>query len=209
MNRLCTDLFTGGDRGLDQRGMLVLLKRFSLEDGVIITPRAGLVRRVLYPLRAYSQPALEEEEMTTTCTVAELAQMYDPTVCYLPPAQPSLVEVFSPFTQKYLVFDNLIVPLGKKLRMILGSDASSCDLVMLGSRVDPHHAMIFYDNGCYFIQDLGSRLGTFVNGRRISGIVELCPGDEITMKPYSITFTDTKPAGSGRAYLSQPAFLPV
>lgn len=147
--------------------------------------------------------------MTTTCTAADLDKLYGPSLCYLPPSQPGPVEVFSPFTQKYLVFENLIVPLGKKLRMILGSDASSCDMIMLGARVDRNHAMIFYDNGCYFIQDLGSRLGTFVNGRRISGIVELLAGDEITLKPYSITFTDTKSTGPGRAYLSQPAFLPA
>lgn len=147
--------------------------------------------------------------MTATCCAADVEKLYGPSFCYLPSSQPGPFEVLSPFTQKYLVFDNLVVPLGKKLRMILGSDASACDMVMLGARVDARHAMIFYDHGCYFIQDLGSRLGTYVNGRRITDIVELCSGDEITLKPYSITFTDTQPTGPGRAYLRQPAFVPA
>ena len=54
-------------------------------------------------------------------------------------------------------------------------------------RVSRNHAIIFYQNGKYYIEDLGSRNGTFVNGNKIS-MVPLSNGDEIKIGDYIIRF---------------------
>jgi len=100
------------------------------------------------------------------------------------------VRLFAPFNRKYLLFENMVVPLGEKLHLVLGSDPVMCDMVLLGARISRQHAMIFYHDGCYFLQDLGSVHGTYINGYKISGMVELHPGDEIGLKPYVMSFRE-------------------
>ncbi len=41
------------------------------------------------------------------------------------------------------------------------------------------HARVFSDSGSFFVEDLGSTNGTYVNGRKISHPMELRPGDRI------------------------------
>ena len=53
------------------------------------------------------------------------------------------------------------------------------------------HAEIFYKDGCYFIQDLGSLHGTYVNGQKVGGVAELHAGDEIMVKPYTLVFSSS------------------
>jgi neural Wiskott-Aldrich syndrome protein len=135
--------------------------------------------------------------MSRSCNAADVPEFFDSSACYSSspelarphPAIPNDVRVFSPYGQKCLVFKHVVIPLGAKLRVVLGSDAASCDLVLMGKPVDPQHAMVLYHNGGYFIQDLDSRCGTYVNGRRISSITELRVGDEIALRPYTIRFS--------------------
>ena len=54
-----------------------------------------------------------------------------------------------------------------------------CDFVINSGKVSREHAVIMRDGGDYFIEDLGSSNGTFVNGERISAARELAPGDEV------------------------------
>jgi pSer/pThr/pTyr-binding forkhead associated (FHA) protein len=79
-----------------------------------------------------------------------------------------------------------VVPLGAHRELILGRAPSAA------VRFDPerdtpvgrHHARIVpRDDGRvgFVIVDLGSRNGTFVNGRRVDGVVELCPGDIVQL----------------------------
>ncbi|MFK7788223.1 MAG: FHA domain-containing protein, partial [Phycisphaeraceae bacterium] len=49
------------------------------------------------------------------------------------------------------------------------------------SRVSKNHAEIYYDNGLWLLRDLGSANGTFVNRKRVKGMIELEPGDQIQM----------------------------
>ena len=47
-----------------------------------------------------------------------------------------------------------------------------------------HHARIIpRDDGRvgFRIMDVGSRNGTFVNGERVTGVVDLCPGDVVQL----------------------------
>lgn len=103
------------------------------------------------------------------------------------------VSIFSPCGQKYLVFKNLVMPLGRKVRTVLGSDPVACDMVLVGEGIDARHATIFYHDGAYFIEDHDSRNGTFVNNRRVAPVAELHVGDMIRLKSYVMRFTGVNP----------------
>jgi sigma-B regulation protein RsbU (phosphoserine phosphatase) len=71
---------------------------------------------------------------------------------------------------------------------ITAGRASSCD-IPLGDQYSSgcHVAFVRKDRG-YAVQDLGSKNGTYVNGRRISGEVSLNRGDEILVGETKIIF---------------------
>ena len=56
-------------------------------------------------------------------------------------------------------------------------------LVASNEFVSRAHAEIRPKNGRYFLRDLGSRNGTFVNGKKVSGEQELAVNDTITLGP--------------------------
>ncbi|RPI49938.1 MAG: FHA domain-containing protein [Chloroflexi bacterium] len=57
------------------------------------------------------------------------------------------------------------------------------DLVVDDRWVSRHHARVRREGDQYLIEDLGSKNGTLVNGRRISGPTLLADGDEIQVSP--------------------------
>jgi pSer/pThr/pTyr-binding forkhead associated (FHA) protein len=63
--------------------------------------------------------------------------------------------------------------------LILGREQSSADLVIDDPGVSRRHARVIPENGGVVVEDLGSSNGTYVNGERISGPVELGAGDEV------------------------------
>jgi DNA-binding winged helix-turn-helix (wHTH) protein len=77
---------------------------------------------------------------------------------------------------------------------LLGRD-EGCLVRSRSVRVSRHHAKITVAAGRAVLQDLGSRNGTSVGGRRIEGPVELALGDTIEVGPEEIVFLG--PGGSG------------
>jgi hypothetical protein len=65
--------------------------------------------------------------------------------------------------------------------LILGREHSTADLVIPDPGVSRRHARILPQNGGVIVEDLGSSNGTYVNGQRISGPVELGAGDEVQL----------------------------
>ncbi len=63
--------------------------------------------------------------------------------------------------------------------MLIGREDEKCDLVIADRQVSRHHALISLENDGYMLKDLGSKNGTFVNGREIQGPHALQDGDEI------------------------------
>ena len=63
--------------------------------------------------------------------------------------------------------------------------------------LDPHasrlHALIDMEEGIPFVEDLGSRNGTRVNARPISGRVALAPGDDIRVGRARIVYSGEVP----------------
>jgi serine phosphatase RsbU (regulator of sigma subunit) len=53
--------------------------------------------------------------------------------------------------------------------------------------VSRQHARIVTENGGYFLEDLQSSNGTYVNGKRVNGRVPLVPRDTVQIGPYVLT----------------------
>ncbi len=67
--------------------------------------------------------------------------------------------------------------------------ASENTISLLDDRCSRYHAKIFYENGQWFVQDLGSRNGTIVDGTLLSTqIHELIPGSRIQVGRSELQF---------------------
>lgn len=62
--------------------------------------------------------------------------------------------------------------------MTLGRD-DVCDIVIPHRQISRQHICFRREHGAYFVEDLNSKNGTWVNGHRIEGSRELSDGDEI------------------------------
>jgi len=75
-----------------------------------------------------------------------------------------------------------------------------CDLVLeSGAVVSRQHARLFSRNGGYACEDLGSRNGTFVNGKLINGPTQLQDGDTVRICDIEMLFGDAREQSSIRA----------
>ena len=81
-------------------------------------------------------------------------------------------------------------PLAGKVTMI-GRDPS-CDLVVGNPETSGRHAIIVNTGGTFFIEDLDSVNGTFVNGKRISLRTRLAQEDRIELSGLKVNFHDDR-----------------
>lgn len=84
--------------------------------------------------------------------------------------------------------------------MVLGRHPQNA-IVLDNVAVSRHHARILENHGRYFIEDLRSRNGTYVNGDRTEGRQELNDTDNIKICGMALSFhvkrpTDTEPSSS-------------
>ncbi|HEX6879509.1 MAG TPA: SpoIIE family protein phosphatase, partial [Terriglobales bacterium] len=70
------------------------------------------------------------------------------------------------------------------------------DVVLKDARVSRDHAKFSCENGVYFIEDEGSRHGTYVNGQRINGRLEVHVGDQIQFGPSVTAVLQTASASN-------------
>jgi hypothetical protein len=66
-----------------------------------------------------------------------------------------------------------------------------CHVTLFDSSVSRRHARIIVDDRCAIIDDLKSRNGCRVNGKRIDGPTELCEGDRIRIGTQELVFGTT------------------
>lgn len=64
----------------------------------------------------------------------------------------------------------------------------NCDITLKGQYISGRHAHIWYENGEWYLEDLGSRNGTEINGQRIRGCVILDPQDKIVIGDQPFVF---------------------
>lgn len=57
--------------------------------------------------------------------------------------------------------------------------APECDLKIDDTYASQQHARVFARNGAWYVEDLGSTNGTFVNEQRLAAPAQLTPGDKI------------------------------
>lgn len=72
------------------------------------------------------------------------------------------------------------------------------DVVLIDDRVSRIHCGLRLWDGAYYLKDLKSRNGTFVNGRRIE-VTTLQPGDEIRVGQQILIFEDESAPGPDTA----------
>jgi len=76
-----------------------------------------------------------------------------------------------------------------------------CDVVIGVRKVSAKHARIAQDGAQFFVEDLGSSNGTFVNGRRISSRLVLRPGDRLELFGVVLEYqVDGADAGAGPGF---------
>jgi hypothetical protein len=73
-----------------------------------------------------------------------------------------------------------------------------CGCVLTDETVSRRHAVVSHEDGTWWLRDLGSTNGTFVNGLRVTGETEVMPGDEVTFGDASFVL-DTPDRRSRRA----------
>ncbi|MGD9722572.1 MAG: SpoIIE family protein phosphatase [Pirellulales bacterium] len=78
-------------------------------------------------------------------------------------------------------------------RIVLGRHPD-CDIVLDAASVSRQHAQILRENGAYYIEDLHSRNGTFVNGQLIRGRQALQDGDRLKICDLSLAFYSKQPS---------------
>ncbi len=68
------------------------------------------------------------------------------------------------------------------------------DIPMTSAASSRYHLKVEWENGKWFLKDLGSTNGTKLNGEKISGPAQLKPGDEIGIGPIRISYVEKKNA---------------
>jgi pSer/pThr/pTyr-binding forkhead associated (FHA) protein len=64
----------------------------------------------------------------------------------------------------------------------------TCDIILDNPYISNEHCAIFTDLSRVYVEDLISKNGTYVNGKRVNSIIELTDGDEITIENKIIVY---------------------
>ena len=91
----------------------------------------------------------------------------------------------NPSYQALLIFDKGVLA-GQRVSItkpsvIIGRGGTDleCDIVLPERQVSRQHAEIYVEQGRYYLRDLGSKNGTYLNGQPVNGPMELTDSDEI------------------------------
>jgi hypothetical protein len=78
--------------------------------------------------------------------------------------------------------------------MLIGRQADA-DIRLADRATSRRHARILHEEGAYYVEDLGSSNGTWLNGIRISEREPLTEGDMLQIGPYIFNLRPDRPAG--------------
>jgi DNA-binding winged helix-turn-helix (wHTH) protein len=78
---------------------------------------------------------------------------------------------------------------------VLGRDGADV-IVIKSSTISRRHARIVIDQRGVFMEDLGSKNGTYVNDQRVTAATPVADGDQIRVGSLLLRFRTSQPAGS-------------
>lgn len=141
-------------------------------------PRVVLGEDVAVPKRSIQVVA----EMTNT-QGAESTQVMAPAAAAPQPARRNhaMLLLQAPGGPQPIPLESTMVALGRGL---------GNDVILEDTRVSRHHAQLRYRQRRFYLTDLGSTNGTFVNGQRVSE-TGLRDGDVISLGGLELTFRDS------------------
>ncbi len=83
--------------------------------------------------------------------------------------------------------------------------ASSHDLCLTGKGVSSTHCRIIREGNAYFIEDLGSTNGTYVNRQRVKGRLPIGPTDDVVLAVYRLrVLADTESGAAAQPVAGPP-----
>jgi len=97
---------------------------------------------------------------------------------YAPAAQSSALSV---------IYSGEKIPINKE-RFVIGRGKQSSDLTLKDPNVSRQHAMVEFQNGVYFMVDMGSTNGVEYNGQRIAR-KQIAEGDAFRICDHEVRFT--------------------
>ncbi len=89
----------------------------------------------------------------------------------------SKIEPRTPLKHRYTIYGEAVI-----------GRSPECDIVINESYISQKHLIIWYENGDWYLEDLGSRNGTVINGKRIQREVILDPEDVISIGGLNFVF---------------------
>ena len=95
-----------------------------------------------------------------------------------------------------------VVLLDKNAPCTLGR-SPQCRVFLSDASISRNHAEIFWRDGSFWIQDLGSKNGTYLAGRKVRGSVLLGDRDAVKIGPVTLSLRVVRRTGSTRSSRSQ------
>lgn len=86
-----------------------------------------------------------------------------------------------------VIYNGEKVTIGKD-RFVIGRGRQTSDLMLKDPNVSRQHAMVEYQNGVYFMVDMGSTNGVEYNGQRIAR-KQIAEGDVFRICDHDLRFT--------------------
>jgi pSer/pThr/pTyr-binding forkhead associated (FHA) protein len=95
----------------------------------------------------------------------------------------------------------------EKNEYIIGREQTA-DITISDPEISRRHARLFFQNGSYIIEDLGSTNGTFVNGQKISGPYLLRPGEVVNFGEHVSVLYESVQIDPNATVVSSSAVAP-
>ncbi|MHC1766003.1 MAG: AAA-like domain-containing protein [Verrucomicrobiia bacterium] len=197
VDSLCETLFLS-PRAREQDDNLLFVRERLLRTELDLARLLGLYEQVLKGER------VPDDETDELINQLRLAGIVDVSEGFLRVRNQIYARVFDEAWVAASVPDaELQKPGGGRIRLrgtcTIGRGSTS-DIVLNDSKVSRRHALIQPQKQYEFwLLDLGSSNGTYVNGRRISQPVLLRDRDQIELGPFRLVFRQSKNAGIGAA----------
>ncbi|UCG77883.1 MAG: FHA domain-containing protein [Nitrospirota bacterium] len=97
------------------------------------------------------------------------------------------------------------VPLDKKITVI--GRESKCDIYLKNPSVSREHAKIIKHGSVFFVEDIKSTNGTFVNGAMVNWRSGLNNNDKIGVGKYTLVFKETEKGEKKEPKKLMPEFM--